>query len=147
MTSDRIGLTIGGPTSQIGPWQVVLRLEAAPAAIHDLVSQPFLSRLWIAWFDADILGAKAGETPLILRNTAQGGKDAPIGTGRAIAERLQDVLVDVKVPRRLRDHLALLAQPDGEVLWVPGPRGRQSEIARITAETKKVLVVELRRAD
>ncbi len=51
---------------------------------------------------------------------------------------LQDMLVNLKIPKEGRDSMALVAC-DSEILWIPGVRG--SEAYRITSDTKKVLQI------
>lgn len=60
---------------------------------------------------------------------------------------LQDMYVDAKIPRALRDHICILALPNGsEVLWVPGQGGRRSALAAITPQTQRVLQLTFSRA-
>jgi tRNA(Ile)-lysidine synthase len=67
-----------------------------------------------AAFDADRIPG-----PLSLRLRRPGDRLWPVGmTG---SKKLQDILVDTKVPRRLRDQVPLLVSGD-EVLWVIGHR-------------------------
>ena len=82
-----------------------------------------------AWFDADAL-----RFPLTVRSRKAGDRIRPFGgAGR---RKVQDVLVDAKVPRALRDCLPLVLQGE-EVIWVPGViRG---EAAPIRSSTKRVL--------
>jgi tRNA(Ile)-lysidine synthetase-like protein len=85
-----------------------------------------------------------GVVPLVLRTRQEGERMHPLGlVGHT--RRLQDVLTEARVPQRLRDYLALPALPGGEVLWVPGPGGRQSEVAKITPATRRVLVLTFTR--
>lgn len=60
--------------------------------------------------------------------------------GVAGGKKLQDILVDAKIPRDERDRLPLLARGD-EILWVPGLRA--SEAARVTGATRDVLALQL----
>jgi tRNA(Ile)-lysidine synthetase-like protein len=65
-----------------------------------------------AVFDARILAQP------VIRMLRPGDRILPFGArGR---RKLQDVLVDAKVPRDLRDRLPLVATPEGQVVWVPG---------------------------
>jgi tRNA(Ile)-lysidine synthase len=57
---------------------------------------------------------------------------------------LQDLMVDAKIPRELRDNVAVLAI-DGEILWVPGRGGRRSNLAPVTPNTKRFLVIRFER--
>jgi tRNA(Ile)-lysidine synthase len=55
-------------------------------------------------------------------------------------KKLQDFLVDSKIPRWLRPHLPLLAG-GGQILWVPGLR--VADPVKIIPETRNVLELEL----
>ena len=64
------------------------------------------------WFDADVV-----RFPLTVRFRRPGDRIRPFGgAGR---RKVQDVLVDAKVPRASRDRLPLVFEGD-EVIWVPG---------------------------
>jgi tRNA(Ile)-lysidine synthase len=56
--------------------------------------------------------------PLVVRSRRAGDRLRPWG-GRG-ERKLQDVLVDAKVPRDERDRLAIVTAPDGTLLWVVG---------------------------
>ncbi|HET6261701.1 MAG TPA: tRNA lysidine(34) synthetase TilS, partial [Chloroflexia bacterium] len=94
---------------------------------------------YTALFDVDSLSSDAR---FVVRTRAPGDTIQPLGLrGR---KKLQDVLVDAKIPREMRDHLPVVALsgPGGEVLWVPGPGGRRSAIAPITGHTRRLLCIE-----
>lgn len=94
---------------------------------------------YIALFDLDSLSSDA---QLVLRTRAPGDTIQPLGLhGR---KKLQDVLVDAKIPWEMRDYLPVVALsgPGAEVLWVPGPGGRRSAIAPITGHTRRLLCIE-----
>ena len=131
-----------GGRTRLGPW--TLRAAVEPVAPGGDGPEP---GPWTARFDWDVLcpGADpAGAWPLVLRPRRPGERMHPLGLG-GHTRRLQDVLTEARVPQRLRDHLALVALPDGEVLWVPGPGGRQSEHAKVTPATRRVLVLTFTR--
>ena len=67
---------------------------------------------WEAWFDAD-----AVRFPLTVRTRRPGDRIWPLG-GRG-SRKVQDALVDAKVPRAQRDALPLVVQGE-EVIWIPG---------------------------
>jgi tRNA(Ile)-lysidine synthase len=77
--------------------------------------------------------------PLEARAFRPGDRIRPRGAPGV--RKLQDFLVDRKIPRWLRPHLPLLAA-GGEVLWVPG-LGAVAETAALTPETRRVLEIEL----
>jgi tRNA(Ile)-lysidine synthase len=80
-------------------------------------------------FDADRLAL-----PLDVRPVAPGDRIGLPGVG---TRKLQDVLVDAKVPRERRALVPVLVDATGAVVWVPGVvRGGT---ARLTAATTRVL--------
>ncbi|MGC9346875.1 MAG: tRNA lysidine(34) synthetase TilS [Anaerolineae bacterium] len=82
-----------------------------------------------AWMDSD-----AFEASPILRTRREGDRFHPQGMPSEM--RLSDFLINVKLPRRWRDHLPLL-EADGEILWVSGVR--LSEEALVDRETESVV--------
>jgi tRNA(Ile)-lysidine synthase len=98
---------------------------------------------WTAYLDADQLGPKPA-----LRRRRPGDCFQPLGMkGQGI--RVSDLMINVKIPRRWRDHIPLLvhARPgsDGveEIAWVVG--WRIDERVRITASTRHVVRLRWRR--
>ncbi len=84
-----------------------------------------------AWFDADAL---AGQS-LHLRNPRAGDKIRPLGlNGRS--QKLSDLFVNEKIPRRAREDWVLLCMGD-EILWVAGLRA--SHLCRVTEKTTRVI--------
>jgi tRNA(Ile)-lysidine synthetase-like protein len=65
-----------------------------------------------AAFDAALLPSP------VVRAPRSGDRIQPFGMDGH--KKLQDVLVDAKVPRTLRGGLLIVATPGGEVVWVPG---------------------------
>lgn len=85
----------------------------------------------IAWLDAERLSF-----PLRVRGVRPGDRFHPLGApGR---RKLQDFLVDEKVPREERDRVAVL-ESDGEIAWVIGMRIDE----RFKVRTDTVRVAEL----
>ena len=112
---------IDGPT---GSWR--LRVSAARPRTGDDAEGlgPGCAR-----FDADALAL-----PLAVRPVARGDRIGVPGVG---TRKLQDVLVDAKVPRELRAVHPIVTDALGAVVWVPGIiRGG---IARLTGATTHVL--------
>jgi tRNA(Ile)-lysidine synthase len=72
--------------------------------------------------------------PLMLRPVQPGDRFRPAG-GKG-GKKMQDFLVDAKIPRWFRAHLPLVADRDG-VIWVPGLR--LAEAVTPTPRTGKVL--------
>ncbi|MFO0726762.1 MAG: tRNA lysidine(34) synthetase TilS [Myxococcota bacterium] len=80
----------------------------------------------------------AAELPsLIVRGASPGDRVRPFGLGGS--KKLQDVLVDAKVPRAERTWVRVVAAPDGEILWVPGLV--RSARAPVTASTREVWIL------
>ena len=87
----------------------------------------------VAWVDADRLDGS-----LRVRSRRPGDRYRPLGPGGT--RKLQDLLVDRKVPAHLRDSLPLVVDGGG-IVWIPG--FRVDARARITEETRKALRLEL----
>ncbi len=93
---------------------------------------------WQALFDYDKI------RPLLtLRNRLPGDRFCPAGMGGR-SKKLQDYLVDEKVPRRKRDAVSLLCSGE-DILWVVGFRTDERFLPR--ADTKRVLVIRVRNAE
>jgi tRNA(Ile)-lysidine synthase len=73
--------------------------------------------------------------PLFVRTRRPGDRFAPFG-GRT--RKLQDILVDDRIPRRERDHLPLLCDQQG-ILWAIG--SRRASRARVTEVTRRFMTV------
>jgi len=84
---------------------------------------------WEACLDAE----KVGNT-LVVRRRAVGDRFVPLGMARA--KKLQDFLVDEKVPRWERDRLPLVATPTA-IVWVVGHR--LDDRFKVTAETRRIV--------
>lgn len=78
---------------------------------------------------------------LLVRRREPGDRIRPVGlAGR---KKLQDVLVDRKVGRRDRDRVPVVTDAGGRLVWVAGVV--LSEEFRVTADTKAVIILKLRR--
>jgi tRNA(Ile)-lysidine synthase len=82
------------------------------------------------FFDAD----KVGET-IVLRHWEPGDRFQPIGMANSV--KVQDVLVNQKVPQALRHRLIVATTSSGEVFWVETLR--ISERFKLSAKTKRRL--------
>jgi tRNA(Ile)-lysidine synthase len=98
-------LTVPGLT-QAGGWQIT----AIPAQPSD--NPHFAPKSWEAYLDAD----KAG-TYLTVRSRRPGDRLRPLGLGGE--KKLQDILVDAKVPALERDGVPIISGPRG-IVWVVG---------------------------
>ena len=86
--------------------------------------------------DASGVGSK-----LIVRYRRPGDRLTPLGApGR---KKVQDVLVDRKVPRDDRDRVPIVTTETGEIVWVAGEV--LADPFRVTPLTKSVVVLTLRR--
>ncbi|MDD5234335.1 MAG: tRNA lysidine(34) synthetase TilS [Syntrophales bacterium] len=86
-----------------------------------------------AYLDFDIL-----KPPLEVRSPLPGDRIQPFGM--AGTKKLQDLFTDLKLPRLKRRSVPLLVDRES-VLWAAGIR--LSERARVTADTKSILKVEI----
>jgi tRNA(Ile)-lysidine synthase len=78
---------------------------------------------------------------LLVRTRRTGDRLQPLGApGR---RKVQDVLVDRKVPRDDRDRVAIVTTQTGQIVWVAGEA--LAEPFRVTPLTKSVVVLTLRR--
>jgi len=89
-----------------------------------------------AYLDLD----QAGEE-ILVRQRRAGDRFQPLGMEKP--KKLQDFMVDAKIPRGWRDCVPLVCSPK-QILWVVG--WRIDNRAKVTAETKRVLCIEFERA-
>ncbi|MFC4075522.1 tRNA lysidine(34) synthetase TilS [Salinithrix halophila] len=94
----------------------------------NLISSQHLSG-HIAVFDLDRLNQT-----LTVRFRRPGDRMHPKGLGGT--KKVKDILIDAKVPRRLRDTLPLILHSE-EILWIPGVA--RSEKALVSKETRRFL--------
>jgi len=78
------------------------------------------------------------KNPFCLRSRRRGDKFKPMGMKGT--KSLADFLIDAKVPRHLRDEVAIFTSK-GKIVWVVGYR--ISDEFKVTHKTKKVLKVEV----
>lgn len=90
-----------------------------------------------AYLAADALG-----TDLVVRGRKPGDVFQPFGMDGS--KKLQDFMVDARIPRSWRDSVPLVCSTAG-LVWVVGYR--IAEIARITGKTKEVLRLEFVQQD
>jgi tRNA(Ile)-lysidine synthase len=127
------------------PFRESGRLPASPGNFESggwnwhLASRPYLPEAplpkepHLAWLDQDQV-----QFPLEIRHFQPG--DRFWGTGAAGPRKLQDLLVDSKIPRWLRPYLPLVVCP-GRIVWVAGLR--VAEAAKLTAGSRNLLEIEL----
>jgi tRNA(Ile)-lysidine synthase len=83
---------------------------------------------------AVLLDADRMKLPLMVRPRQPGDYFYPMGFGKR--KKLQDLFVDMKVPRDERDRIPLVVSGD-DIVWVAGVRA--DDRFRITEQTKKIL--------
>jgi tRNA(Ile)-lysidine synthetase-like protein len=88
------------------------------------------ARGWRAHLDAAVVG----ESP-VLRVRRPGDRFCPLGMGGR-GKRVNEFMINEKIPAAWRDHVPLLVGADGQVAWVCG--WRIDERARVTAATRQV---------
>jgi tRNA(Ile)-lysidine synthase len=89
--------------------------------------------------DVAVLEAAALNLPLAVRNRRPGDRLRPSGArGR---RKLQDILVDRKVPRAERDRVPLVVDAAGRIVWVAGVT--IAEECRVTAPSAAVVVLKV----
>jgi len=77
---------------------------------------------------------------MYVRPRRHGDRFRPLGMD--MEKKLQDFMVDAKIPRHWRDSVPLVCSPEG-ILWVVG--WRIAEWAKVTDRTKRVLLLEFER--
>jgi tRNA(Ile)-lysidine synthase len=125
-------LTVPGITEIPGPGLTIeaMLLEAREAQAGDP------NYRWQALFDYDKIGP-----PVMLRSRCPGDRFFPAGMGGR-SKKIQDYLVDEKVPRRKRDAIPLLCSGE-DILWVVGHRTDERFLAG--PGTKHFLFVQVRK--
>jgi tRNA(Ile)-lysidine synthase len=89
-----------------------------------------------AWLDADALAAAGG---LTVRPARPGECIQPLGMGGK-SQKISDLWVNARIPRRARAHYPLVCAGDA-VVWAPGVR--RAEHLRVTAGTRRVVILKL----
>jgi tRNA(Ile)-lysidine synthase len=92
---------------------------------------------FMACIDADASGMT-----LMVRSRRPGDRFQPLGMSNI--KKLQDFMVDTKIPSTWRDRVPLVCAQDS-IVWVVG--WRISDSVKITAETRKILRISFERND
>jgi tRNA(Ile)-lysidine synthase len=89
------------------------------------------------------VGIAAGgpERPLVVRNRRPGDRFRPLGAPGK--RKLQDFLVDRKVPRRDREGLPLVVDARGRIVWVPGQA--VADDFKVSDTSQSVILLRVRR--
>ena len=107
-----------------------LRVEEVSPAPDDAGKR---SGAGVAWMDAEEI-----RPPLWVRRRLPGDRYRPLGLAGSV--KVQDLMVDRKIPRRWREFVPVLADQRG-ILWIPG--FRVDDRSRITERTNTALRIEI----
>jgi tRNA(Ile)-lysidine synthase len=91
---------------------------------------------------AVVLRSEGLRLPLSVRSRRRGDRLRPAGM-RGSSKKLQDLFVDRKVPRELRDTVPLVVDRDDRILWVVGHAA--AEAFQVTEPARGVLLLKARR--
>ncbi len=119
-----------------------LRMEPAPLAKLDLLSQFFATDVPPVGGLTAYLDAATLSDPLLLRPRLSTDRFHPQGMPAPV--RLKDWMINVKVPRAMRDRLPLLLAGD-HIAWVPGFRVGQPFI--VTVATRQIVKFVFRKQE
>ena len=128
LTEHPVSITVPGRT-RLPESTWVLTVELFPRA---KVSDKDLAaaRGWEAYLDAITVGSSP-----ILRPRRPGDRFCPLGMeGRS--KRLNEFMINEKIPAAWRDRIPLVVNEDGQIVWVCG--WRPDERARVTEATQRV---------
>ncbi|MBK9306344.1 MAG: tRNA lysidine(34) synthetase TilS [Nitrospira sp.] len=104
------------------------RLHVQPQAYSHAPSQPERDRI--------VVDAARISQPLMVRNWAPGDRFQPYGMD-GHSKKLQDVFINLKIPKSVRSRIPLVVAPEG-IVWVVGYRQDQRWLP--TAATERCLV-------
>jgi tRNA(Ile)-lysidine synthase len=93
----------------------------------------FKARDQVGHLDGDLV-----QLPLVVATRRPGDRMRPLGL--KTPKRLQDILVDARVPRHLRDTLPVVSDRE-EIVWIPGVTVAESK--RVTSATRRQLHLEI----
>jgi tRNA(Ile)-lysidine synthase len=121
----------GAVTDPWGDWEVAAEGPVAPP----FPLEPAAGETKVA------VDARRVSRGLHVRSRRPGDRLQPLGmTGR---KKVQDVLVDRKVPREQRDRVPIITDESGQIVWVAGHA--LDEGFRVTPRTTTVVMLTLRR--
>ena len=127
--------------SQLGAYSLNVPEELALKESGILIKSSFADSAEIScdgkskvMIDADRI-----KLPLVVRARKSGDLFYPFGFGKK--KKLQDFFVDEKIPRDERDSIPIVVSGDN-VVWIAGYRA--DERFKVTAETKKIALLEIK---
>ncbi len=124
------------------PGEVFLEPQGWAVSAHGGLAQvgvagrPLHSRLGVAVLTSALT------LPLAVRSRKRGDRFSPLGMGGQ-EKKLQDFLVDRKIPRRRRDLLPLVVDSTDRIVWVVGES--VAEDFRVTEPSQGVIFLQARR--
>ncbi|MCL0060284.1 tRNA lysidine(34) synthetase TilS [Dehalococcoidia bacterium] len=121
-------LAIPGETMLSG-WRVRARVIEGEVSPVDAAG-------YVAYLDLNITGAE-----LVVRSRRDGDRFHPLGMDNS--KKLQDFMVDAKIPRAWRDRVPLVCAGE-QIIWVVG--WRIDHRVRVTDSTRRVLCLEFEMA-
>jgi tRNA(Ile)-lysidine synthase len=92
--------------------------------------------------DVAVVAAHSGSEALSIRSRRPGDRFSPLGLGGR--KKLQDFLVDRKVPRDARDGVPLVVDREDRIVWVAGHEIDRA--FRVTDASQTVVILTLRQA-
>jgi tRNA(Ile)-lysidine synthase len=137
-----VGESAGGAPFEVAlpiPGRATLpggRVSVSAAIQPGVVSEEMRAGGDMAVVQADVLAA-----PLVVRNRRPGDRLRPLGAPGH--RKLQDLLVDRKVPRDERDRVPLVVDATGRIVWVAGIA--IADECRVTAPAAGVVVLKVLR--
>jgi len=126
--------------------------ETPVAVPGETIAAGFMMRFWAELVEGPLAEASARfppgpscalldweklTPPLVVRPRRAGDSLRPVGLGGT--KKVKDILIDAKVPRRLRERVPVVADGEG-VVWVVGYA--LSERARADERSRKILCLE-----
>jgi len=131
--------------SKLGEYSLDIPGEVVLKEAGVLMKADFLSNQQSAVSDQGkekvLIDAEKIKSPLAVRGRKSGDFFYPAGFGKK--KKLQDYFVDAKIPRDERDSIPIVLSGDN-IVWIAGYRA--DERFKVTAETKKVLIIETKPA-
>ena len=123
------------------PGEVTLDNQGWAVSARRIESLGDSSRHGAARGDEVAVAADPLTLPLAIRSRRRGDRFRPLGMGHR--KKLQDFLVDRKIPREMRDSLPLVVDGDDRIVWVVGES--VSEDFRVTEPSRGVIFLKARR--
>jgi len=131
---EMISIRIPGNTKLNG-WYITARIMQATAKKKPIIYQHYTD--FTAILDLNALGTK-----LVLRNRLPGDRFQPLGMKKS--KKLQDFMVDRRIPRTWRNHIPLLCTEE-YIAWVVG--WQIDERVKVTGSTDTAVKITFKRID